>query len=60
MRHCERHPDRKINHILRNLNDGSEYDLCKECFEEFTEWLGEHPQGLVEKAKNFIKGGSKP
>jgi len=51
MRHCERHPDKKITSILRNLNDGSEYDLCKNCFEEFTIWLGEQPQQKAEKKR---------
>lgn len=43
MRVCERHPERKVNVILRNLQDGSEFDHCRECYDEFTKWLGERP-----------------
>ncbi len=56
MRICERKDGKPVKAILRNLNDGSEYDLCKECLEEFTEWLSARPREQKPAEK---KGGSK-
>lgn len=43
MRVCERHPDKKNVQIIRNLHDGTEFDLCPECYEEFIEWFNKKP-----------------
>lgn len=41
MRVCDRHPDKTTSMVLRDLKTGSEHDFCKECSEQFAEWISE-------------------
>ena len=54
MKVCDR--DRKlVTNTLRNLQDGSEFDFCRDCYQEFLAFTQEQPkQRPADK-----KGGSK-
>lgn len=52
MRICEKHRERATV-TLKNLKDGTEYDLCPKCEAELYEILNEKPKIPAEKGEEL-------
>lgn len=58
MRICDRCKKENTRTVLLNRIDGSEYDLCKKCTEDFSEFLT--PQKEEQEAPAIAKKAGRP